>query len=103
MASTPHEAPDFSHPTANQPRPLQKAARNPRASCLPGTVRTFGCSWSACSGEDYDLVLAPNAEDALDRLDTGPFDLLLLDIKLGDGKSGTELLHLLRERTPAQR
>jgi PAS domain S-box-containing protein len=67
---------------------------------LPRTVRTFGCSWSAYSREDYDLVLAPNAEDAMDRLDTGPFDLLLLDIKLGDGRSGTELLHLLHERTP---
>ncbi len=51
--------------------------------------------------EDYDFVFASDAEEALDVLDAGPFDLLLLDIKLGDGKSGTELLHLLREREPA--
>jgi CheY-like chemotaxis protein len=51
--------------------------------------------------EDYDFVLTSNAEEALDVLDAGPFDLLLLDIRLGDGKSGTELLHLLREREPA--
>jgi len=43
--------------------------------------------------EDYDLVLATDAEEALGALDAGPFDLLLLDIKLGAGKSGTELLH----------
>jgi CheY-like chemotaxis protein len=51
--------------------------------------------------EDYDLVLATDAEEALGTLDAGPFDLLLLDIKLGAGKSGTELLHHLRERDPA--
>lgn len=46
------------------------------------------------------MVLASNAEEALDILDAGPFDLLLLDIRLGDGKSGTELLHTLRNRDP---
>jgi two-component system cell cycle response regulator DivK len=48
--------------------------------------------------EEYDLVLATDAEEALGALDAGPFDLLLLDIKLGAGKSGVELLHLLRDR-----
>ena len=52
-------------------------------------------------GDDYDIILAPNAGEALGALDAGPFDLLLLDIKLGAGKNGTELLHLLREREPA--
>lgn len=51
--------------------------------------------------EEYDLVLAPNADEALDALESGPFDLLLLDIRLGEGKSGTELLHILRDREPA--
>ncbi|MFB6099426.1 MAG: response regulator [Salinibacter sp.] len=50
--------------------------------------------------DTYDFVLASDAEEALGTLDAGPFDLLLLDIKFGDGKSGTELLHLLREREP---
>jgi Response regulator containing CheY-like receiver, AAA-type ATPase, and DNA-binding domains len=51
--------------------------------------------------DDYDIVPASDAEEALDVLDAGPFDLLLLDIKLGARKSGTELLPLLREREPA--
>ncbi|MFB6232400.1 MAG: response regulator [Salinibacter sp.] len=52
--------------------------------------------------ETYDLVLASDAEEALNVLDNGPFDLFLLDIKLGQGRSGTELLHLLRDLEPTK-
>jgi len=45
----------------------------------------------------YDLVLAADAEEALGILGDEEFDLFLLDIKLGEGRSGTELLHLLRD------
>jgi len=48
----------------------------------------------------YDLVLAADAEEALGILGDEEFDLFLLDIKLGEGRSGTELLHLLRDLEP---
>jgi Response regulator containing CheY-like receiver, AAA-type ATPase, and DNA-binding domains len=48
----------------------------------------------------YDLVLASDAEEALGILGDEEFDLFLLDIKLGEGRSGTELLHLLRDLEP---
>ena len=48
----------------------------------------------------YDLVLAADAEEALGILGGEEFDLFLLDIKLGEGRSGTELLHLLRDLEP---
>jgi len=35
---------------------------------------------------------------ALDRINVRPFDLVLRDIILGEGKSGTEWLHLVRRR-----
>jgi CheY-like chemotaxis protein len=53
----------------------------------------------------YDLILASNAEEALSILGGEQFDyekpdLFLLDIKLGTGRSGTELLRLLRDLEP---
>jgi CheY-like chemotaxis protein len=48
----------------------------------------------------YDLALAADAEEALQALSEREFDLFLLDIKLGEGRSGTELLHLLRDLEP---
>ncbi len=48
----------------------------------------------------YDLALAADAEEALGILEEKEFDLFLLDIKLGEGRSGTELLHLLRDLEP---
>jgi len=52
--------------------------------------------------ESYEVVLVASAEEALSHVGSEPFDLLLVDIHLGEGKSGTELLHLLREREPAR-
>ena len=52
-------------------------------------------------GEDYEISFASGFEEALSLIDAeGPFDLFLLDIGLGPGKSGTELLHLLRDQEP---
>lgn len=49
--------------------------------------------------EDFcDFSFAPTAEEALGRVESEPFDLLLVDINLGEGKNGTELLHIVRGR-----
>ncbi len=55
--------------------------------------------------ETYDLVPAADAEEALRVLSGEQFagegpDLFLLDINLGEGRSGTELLRLLRDLEP---
>lgn len=47
---------------------------------------------------DYDLTFASGADEALEALRSESIDLLLVDINLGDGKSGTELLALIRQR-----
>lgn len=49
-------------------------------------------------GEDYEVAFVSTAEEALSALDFEDIDLMLLDVHLGPGKSGTELLHLLRNR-----
>jgi len=48
---------------------------------------------------DYELSFAHDAEEALDTIGADPsIDLLLVDINLGSGKSGTELLHTIEEQ-----
>lgn len=48
---------------------------------------------------DYQLIFASGVEEAVNALiSDGPFDLLLVDINLGSGKSGTELLHQIQGR-----
>lgn len=49
-------------------------------------------------GETYEITFAHGANEALEAIESTPFDLLLVDINLGDGKSGTEFLHLVRDR-----
>jgi two-component system cell cycle response regulator DivK len=50
-------------------------------------------------GEDYRLTFASGVEGALDAVGSNrSFDLFLLDINLGAGKDGMELLRLLRNR-----
>jgi CheY-like chemotaxis protein len=45
-------------------------------------------------GDDYCITVVPGTEEALAVLDSdGPFDVLLVDINLGAGREGTELLH----------
>lgn len=49
-------------------------------------------------GETYDITFAHSAKEALDAIESAPFDLLLVDINLGEEKTGTELLHIVRNR-----
>jgi len=49
-------------------------------------------------GEAYKLSFAHGAKEALSTIESRPFDLLLVDINLGEGKSGTDLLHMVRDR-----
>jgi CheY-like chemotaxis protein len=48
--------------------------------------------------ELFDVVVVPGVDDALDAVDDHSFDALLLDINLSEQRTGTDLLHLLRER-----
>ena len=46
----------------------------------------------------YDVEVVPGVESALQAVDDGSFDVLLLDINLSEDETGTELLHRIRER-----
>jgi len=46
----------------------------------------------------YDVEVVPGVDGALDAVDEDAFDVLLLDINLSEEKTGTQLLHLIRER-----
>lgn len=46
----------------------------------------------------YEIAFASDAEEALEVIGSQSFDLLLLDINLGEGMSGAELLRLIRRR-----
>ncbi len=46
----------------------------------------------------YDVEIVYGIEGALDAVDAGSFDVLLLDINLSEDQTGTDLLHLIRER-----
>lgn len=55
---------------------------------------------------DYDLEVVPHYEDAVRAAKEGEFDLLVLDINLGEERTGLDLLHELRsmetyQTTPA--
>ncbi|MEF8817930.1 MAG: response regulator [Salinibacter sp.] len=47
---------------------------------------------------EYDLTLVSGVEEAIDHMAAGSFDLLLLDINLGERDGGTGLLHTIRSR-----
>lgn len=56
--------------------------------------------------DDYDVVEVDSAEAALGLAESRHFDLLLIDIALGPGRDGVQLVHRLRdipgyEDTPA--
>lgn len=51
--------------------------------------------------KDYDVTFVPNVDEALEAVESESFDLLLLDINLGEGRDGADLLHLIREREDA--
>lgn len=46
----------------------------------------------------YDVEVVPGVDDALEAVDATAFDVLLLDINLSEDQTGTDLLHLIRER-----
>jgi CheY-like chemotaxis protein len=48
--------------------------------------------------ESFEVVVVPGVDDALKAVDDHSFDALLLDINLSEERTGTDLLHLLRER-----
>jgi len=48
----------------------------------------------------YRVVCAANWEAAQRALDQEPFDLVTLDIRLGEGANGIEALRLIKERHP---
>ena len=60
-------------------------------------VRHFGAEVLGRAG--YEVVAVADAESALDELTAGRFDLLVSDVVL-PGKSGIELVHTVRERSP---
>lgn len=51
-------------------------------------------------GEGYEVETVTNASDALDRLYSQDYDLVLLDIKM-PGMSGVELFKNMQETNPA--
>lgn len=46
----------------------------------------------------YEIEVVPGVEGALEAVENNSFDVLLLDINLSEERTGTELLHLIRER-----
>jgi CheY-like chemotaxis protein len=48
--------------------------------------------------DSFDVVVVAGVDEALDVVDGQSFDALLLDINLSEQRTGTDLLHLLRER-----
>ena len=48
--------------------------------------------------KSFQVVVVQGVDDALDAVDNQSFDALLLDINLSEQRTGTDLLHLLRER-----
>ena len=46
----------------------------------------------------YDIEIVPHVDDALDAADASEFDLFLLDINLGEERTGIDLLQELRKQ-----
>lgn len=46
----------------------------------------------------FDVEVVKGVDEALDAVDGHGFDALLLDINLSEERTGTDLLHLLREQ-----
>lgn len=46
----------------------------------------------------FDIVVVPGGDGALDAVKEQSFDALLLDINLSEERTGTDLLHLLRDQ-----
>ncbi len=48
--------------------------------------------------KSFDVQVVAGVDEALEAVDAHPFDAFLLDINLSEQRTGTDLLHLLRER-----
>lgn len=48
--------------------------------------------------KSFEVVVVPGVDEALEAIDRQSFDALLLDINLSEQRTGTDLLHLIRER-----
>lgn len=48
--------------------------------------------------DSYDVEFTSGVDEALNAIECASFDVLLLDIRLGAGKNGTDLLHIVRDR-----
>lgn len=48
--------------------------------------------------KSFEVVVVAGVEEAIRAVDKTAFDALLLDINLSEERTGTDLLHLLRER-----
>jgi len=48
--------------------------------------------------ESFEVIVVEGVDEALAAVDEQSFDALLLDINLSEQRTGTDLLHLLRER-----
>lgn len=46
----------------------------------------------------FDVVVVPGVDGALEAVEKQSFDALLLDINLSEERTGTDLLHLLRQQ-----
>ncbi len=59
-------------------------------SMLRSMLRAYGAE---------DIKQASNGEDAIDKIEKTPFDIILCDYNLGDGKDGQQVLEEARYRT----
>lgn len=48
--------------------------------------------------ESFEVTVVGGVDDALEAVEDQSFDAMLLDINLSEQRTGTDLLHLLRER-----
>ena len=51
-------------------------------------------------GADYDLQIVGEFNQAIEVANEASFDLLLIDINLGEERTGVDLLNILRETDP---
>jgi CheY-like chemotaxis protein len=48
--------------------------------------------------KSFEVTVVAGVDEALEAVETTHFDILLLDINLSEERTGTDLLHMLRER-----